>query len=69
MLGLSDMVLGYVPPMVGCNCWAFLTWFLDVFLPWSDVSVGRAFLTCMLDVFLAWLDVSVGRAILTKGQI
>ena len=85
MLGLSDMVLGCVPPMVRCKCqailtwwkagppmvrcecWAFLTWLLDVFLPWSDVSVGRAFLTWLLDVFLPWSDVSVGWAVLTKG--
>ena len=33
---------------------AFLTWFLDVFLPWSDISVGQAFLTW----FIAWLDIS-----------
>ena len=38
---------------------------LDVFLPWSNVSVGRAFLTWFLDVFLPWSDVSVGRAFLT----
>ena len=25
--------------------WAILIWFLDVFLSWSDISVGRAFLT------------------------
>ena len=37
---------------VGC---AFLTWFLDVFLPWSDVSVGKAFLTW----FIPWSDISV----------
>ena len=24
MLGLSDMVLGCVPPMVSCECWACL---------------------------------------------
>ena len=59
------MVVGCVPPMVRCECWDFLTWFLDVFLPWSDVSVGRAFLTWFLDVFLPWSDVSVGRALLT----
>ena len=42
-----------------------MTWVLDVFLPWLDVSVGRAFLTWFLDVFLPWLDVSVGKAFLT----
>ena len=42
-----------------------MKWVLDVFLPWSDVSVGRAFLTWFLDVFLPWSDVSVGRAFLT----
>ena len=41
----------------------------DVFLPWSDVSVGHAFLTWMLDVFLPWLDVSVGQAFLTRSDI
>ena len=54
-VGISNMVLGCVPPMVGCKCWAFLTWFLDVFLPWSDISVGRAFLTW----FIPWSDISV----------
>ena len=67
MLGLSDMVLGCVPPMIGCECWAFLIWFFDVFLPWSDVSAGCAFLTWLLDVFIPWLDVSVGKTVLTKG--
>ena len=32
---------------------------VDVFIPWSDVSVGRAFLTWSLDVFLPWLDISI----------
>ena len=45
---------------VECECWAFLTWVFDVFLLWSDVSVGRAFLTWFLDVFLPWSNVSVG---------
>ena len=63
------MNAGLVPLMVRCECWAFLTWIQDVFLPWSDVGVGSAFLTCMLDVFLAWSHVSVGWAVLTKGQI
>ena len=44
---------------------AFLTWFLDVFLPWSDVIFGRAFLTWFLDVFLPSLDVSARWAFLT----
>ena len=48
-----------------CECWAFLTWIFDVFLPWLDVSAGRAFLTWFLDVFLPWSDVSVGQAFLT----
>ena len=38
---------------------AFLTWMLDVFLPWSYISDGRAFLTWKLDVFLPWSDISV----------
>ena len=63
------MVLGFVPPMIGCECWAFMTWLLDVLLPWSDVSARCAFLTWLLDVFLPWLDISAGRAVLTKGQI
>ena len=50
---------------VGCEYWTFLTWVLDVFLPWSNVSVERAFLTWFLDLFLPWSDVSVGRAFLT----
>ena len=25
MLGLSDMVVGCVPPMVRCECWVFLS--------------------------------------------
>ena len=33
---------------------AFLTWFLDVFLPWSDVSAGKTFLTW----FTPWSDIS-----------
>ena len=33
---------------------AFLTWFLDVFLPWSDVSAEQAFLTW----FIPWSDIS-----------
>ena len=40
------MVFGCVPPMVICDCWVFLSDMeMDVFLPWSDVSVGHAFLT------------------------
>ena len=58
MQGLSDMVFGCVPPMVRCECWDFMTWLLDVFLPWFDVSAGRAFLTWLLDVFLPWSDIS-----------
>ena len=50
---------------VRCECWAFLTWVLDVSLPWSNVSVGCAFLTWFLDVFLPWSDVSAGRVFLT----
>ena len=65
MLSLSYMVIRCVPTVVGCECWAFLTWLLDVFLPWSDVSVGHAFMTWLLDVFLPWSDVSVGRTFLT----
>ena len=46
MLGLFDMVLGCVPPMVRCEYWACLyDMVLDVFLSWSDVSAVRAFLT------------------------
>ena len=37
----------------------------DMFLPWSDVSVGHTFLTWLLDVFLPWLDLIVGQAFLT----
>ena len=58
----SDAVCSH---MVRCQCRAFLTWVLDVFLPWSDVSVGRDLLTWFLDVFLPWLDESVGQAFLT----
>ena len=36
---VSYMVVGLVPPMVRCKCCAFLTWWQDWFLPWSDVSV------------------------------
>ena len=50
---------------VGCEWWAFLTWVLDVFLPWSDLSDGRAFLTWFLNVFLPWSDVSDGNDFLT----
>ena len=32
------MVAGLVPPMVRCKCFSFLTWWLDWFLPWSDIS-------------------------------
>ena len=46
MLGLFDMGFGCVPPMVRCECWTCLSdMVMDVFLSWSDVSVGRAFLT------------------------
>ena len=38
-VGLSNMVLGCVPPMVRYKCRSFLTWFLYVFLPWLDISV------------------------------
>ena len=32
--------------MVRCECWACLSdMVVDVFLPWSDVSVGKDFLT------------------------
>ena len=34
----SDMVVGLVPPMVRCKCYAFLTWWQDWFLPWSYIS-------------------------------
>ena len=54
MLGISNMGFGCVPPMVICECWAcFSDMVMDVFLPWSDVSVGRAFLTR----FTPWLDI------------
>ena len=43
-----------------------MTWVLDVFLPWLDVSVGRVFLTWFLDVFLPWSDVIAGQAFLTR---
>ena len=56
---LYVMVLGCVLPMVKCKCRDFMTWFFDVFLPWSDVSAGQAFLTWLLDVLLPWLDISV----------
>ena len=39
MKKLSYIDAGMVPPMVICDCWAFLTWMLDVFLPWLDISV------------------------------
>ena len=42
---------------------------VDVFLSWSDVSVGNAFLTWLLDVFLPWSDVSARWVVLNKGQI
>ena len=31
--------------MVRCECWVFLSDMVGVFIPWSDVSVGKAFLT------------------------
>ena len=32
--------------MLICECWAFLSdMVVDVFLPWSNVSDGRAFMT------------------------
>ena len=53
---LSNMGFGCVPPMVIFECWACLfKMVMDVFLPWSDVSVGRVFLTW----FIPWLDISV----------
>ena len=55
--------------MIRCKCKSFLTWLLDVFLPWLDVSVGHAFMTCILDVFLAWSDVSAEWAFLTRSDI
>ena len=34
------------PPMVVCECWVCLPYMVvDVFLPWSDLSVRQAFLT------------------------
>ena len=54
MLGLSNMGFGCVPPMVSVGR-AFLTWFLDVSLPWLDVSDERAFLAW----FIPWSDISV----------
>ena len=42
-----------------------MTWVFDVFLPWLDVSSGRAFLTWFLYVFFPWSDVSVGSSFLT----
>ena len=54
------MVTGWASHGQIVSAWcAFLTWMLDVFLPWSDISVGWAFLTWMLDVFLPWSDISV----------
>ena len=57
--------------MVKCECWACLSdMVVDVFLPWSDVSVGWAFmtrsdisvgwdfLTSKLDLFLPWSNIS-----------
>ena len=38
---------------------------VDVFIPWSDVSIWHAFLTWFLDVFLPWSYVIAGWAILT----
>ena len=49
------MIVGVSYHVVECKCWEFLTWFLDVFLPWSDVSVRQAFLTW----FIPWSDISV----------
>ena len=46
---MMDVIVGH----------AFLTWMLDVFLPWSDASVERAFMTWMLDAFLPWSNISV----------
>ena len=55
MLGLSDMGLGCVPPMVRCECWACL---FDMILgcvpPMSDVSAGWAILTS----FIPWSSIS-----------
>ena len=43
---LSNMDSGCVPPMVICECWECLSeMVLDVFLSWSNVSVGWAILT------------------------
>ena len=37
---------GLVPLIVRCECWACLSdMMVDVFLSWSNVSVGWAFLT------------------------
>ena len=56
---LSDMVVGCVPPVVRCKCRAFLTWLLDVVLPWSNVSVEPCWHSCWM-WFLPWSYVSVG---------
>ena len=58
MLGISDMVLGCVPPMVICECWVGL---FDMGLgcvPPMVICECRNFLTCFLDVFLPWSDIS-----------
>ena len=40
------MVDGMSYHVDGCECWACLfDMVVDVLLPWSDVSVGRAFMT------------------------
>ena len=48
VLGLSDGVVGCVPPMVRCECWA---WNSDMGsgqdLSWLDISSGWSFLTCV----------------------
>ena len=39
-------MIGLVPLIVRCECWSCLSdMVLDVFLSWSDVSVGKAIMT------------------------
>ena len=45
---LSDMMCDEFPIMVRCKCRAFLTWILDVFLSWSNVSVDPFWHGCRI---------------------
>ena len=64
MLGHSDMVVGCIPPMVRCECWAF-DMVAGCVPPMVRCECWVFLSNMVVDVFLPWSDVRDGRAFLT----